>query len=228
MVPENGAKKPWEGCSICSSIPDHAYEFWKAGVCDGPGIPAVSAKLAIIGAPYFDDSTSGSNSCIKRCPECGTAYRWTTEYEYLVNGSEDDINLVRLSPEEGEKAVADVLHSVAVQKKLFQVEGARRVHLLKTSTTNRIISEAVGYLDHGQLCHDEDITFAVPALVGAFTRHVHDAKDCYTGKQLIWMLSRYAEKSKEHAKRVFDALQGLTGKDLPPEVEELVECIKKK
>ncbi|MEX2680497.1 MAG: hypothetical protein Q6373_002780 [Candidatus Sigynarchaeota archaeon] len=228
MAPEKPNPKPWEGCSICSSIPDHSFEFWKGGESDGPGLPAASARLEIVGAPYFDDSTSGSNHCIKRCPECGTAYRWTTEYEYLVNGSEDDINLVRLSPEEGEKAVAEALHQAAVQKKLFQAEGARRVHLLKTSTIDKVISEAVGYLDHGQLCHDEDITFAVPALVAAFPRHKHDAEDCYTGKQLIWALSRYAEKSKEHAKLVLDAVQGLAGQDVPPEIDELVARIKKK
>jgi hypothetical protein len=222
------APKPWETCSICNSIPDASSQFVKGGEYDGPGLPAASLKLEIVGAPYFDDSTSGSNRCIKRCPECGTAYRWSNEYEYLVNGSEDDINLVRLPPDEGEKAIAEALHQVDVQKKLFQVEGARRVHLLKTSTIDRVISEAVGYLEHGQLCHDEDISFAVPALVDAFPRHKHDAKDCYTGKQLIWTLSRYAEKSREHANRVLDALQGLAGKGLPPEVDELVAHIKKK
>jgi hypothetical protein len=195
----------------------------KGGQSDGPGLPAASLKLEIVGAPYFDDSTSGSNQCIKRCPECGTAYRWSNEYEYLVNGSEDDTNLIRMDPEEGGKAVADTIHSAAVQRKVFQVEGVRRVHLLKTSTAAGVLDEAAGYLDHHRICYKEDITFAIPALVGALVRHQHKAEKCNAGQRLFWVLSGYALDSEEHSCLVLDTLQGFAGKPFPPEVDELVK-----
>lgn len=56
-----------------------------------------SRGLAILGAPIFDDSTGGSNWCLKRCPACGALYEWRHEYTYLVNGaSEDDTYVTRL------------------------------------------------------------------------------------------------------------------------------------
>jgi hypothetical protein len=227
MAKNIDSTKDWKDCKTCGSIPAASSQFVKGGEFDGPGLPSASITLEIVGAPFFDDSTSGSNSCIKRCPECGSVFRWANEYEYLVNGSEDDTSLVRLSREEGEKAVADTLHAVDVKKKLFQVEGTRRVHLLKHSTVDKVISEAAGYLEHGQLCYNEDLTFAVPAMVGALVRHEHNTAKCYTGMQLFWSLSRYAGMSKGRAKAVLDSLQGFTDKPLPPEVEELVVICKK-
>jgi hypothetical protein len=228
MAKEPAAGKDWKDCKTCGTIPAASSEFVKGGESDGPGLPASSLKLEIVGAPYFDDSTSGSNSCTKRCPECGSVFRWANEYEYLVNGSEDDTTLVRLGPEEGAKAEAEALHRAEVQKKLFQVEGTRRMHLLKTSTVAGVIDEAAGYLDHGQICHKEDITFAIPALVGALARHGHKSKNCNPGQRLFWVLSGYTWKSKEHAKRVLNALEAFVDKPHPPEIDELIaQCEKK-
>jgi hypothetical protein len=210
-------------CSICGSIPASSSQFVKGGEFDGPGLPAAALKLDIVGAPYFDDSTSGSNSCIKRCPQCGSIFRWKNEYEYLVNGSEDDTSLVRLSIEEGAKAEADALHVAEIQKKLFQVEGVRQVHLLKTSTAASVLEEVAGYLDHHRICYKEDITFAIPALIGALVRHEHKAAKCNAGQRLFWVLSGYALDSEEHSRLVLDTLQGFASKPFPPEVEDLVK-----
>lgn len=215
--------KPWESCSICSSIPDASSELVKGGESDGPGLPTASLKLEIVGAPYFDDSTSGSNRCFKRCPECGSMFRWENEYEYLVNGSEDDTSLIRLELEDGKKALADTLHEVAVRRKVFQVEGVRRVHLLKTTTSASVIDEAAGFFDHHQICYKEDITFAIPALIGALVRHEHRAEKCNAGQRLFWALSGYARESKEHSRLVLDTLQSFAGKPFPPEVDELMK-----
>ena len=43
---------------------------------------------------------------LKQCPECGTYYLYRTDYEYLVNGSEDEEVLTRLKPEEATEYLA--------------------------------------------------------------------------------------------------------------------------
>ena len=37
---------------------------------------------------------------VRRCPRCGTFYRYDCTYEYLVNGSEDEETLERMTPGE--------------------------------------------------------------------------------------------------------------------------------
>jgi len=37
---------------------------------------------------------------LKQCPNCGAYYLYHTDYEYLVNGSEDEEHLVRLTAEQ--------------------------------------------------------------------------------------------------------------------------------
>lgn len=228
MATNQPPRKDWKDCKTCGTIPAVSSEFVKGGQSDGPGLPAASLALEIVGAPYFDDSTSGSNSCIKRCPECGSIFRWANEYEYLVNGSEDDTTLVRLGPDEGAKAEAEALRVVEIKKKQFQVEGARRVHLLKTTASSAVIDEAAGYLDHHQIVYKEDITFAVPALVNALVRHEHQEQKCPHGQRLLWVLRGYAWKSSEHARRVLDALNPFLYELVPPEVQELLSQCKKK
>lgn len=52
--------------------------------------PDAYASLEILGAPVFDDSTGGSNWCLKRCRLCGRLFDWEHEYTYLVNGASED------------------------------------------------------------------------------------------------------------------------------------------
>lgn len=40
---------------------------------------------------------------LQQCPECKTCYLYQTDYEYLVNGSEDEETLIRLTPAEAEE-----------------------------------------------------------------------------------------------------------------------------
>lgn len=55
------------------------------------------ASTLIVAAPFFDDSTGGSNACLQICPACRTLFDWRHEYTYLVNGaSEDDTYVTRL------------------------------------------------------------------------------------------------------------------------------------
>lgn len=49
------------------------------------------------------DLTPGARSRelqLRQCPECRTYYLYRTDYEYLVNGTEDDQYLARLSEAE--------------------------------------------------------------------------------------------------------------------------------
>nr|MDO8080521.1 hypothetical protein [Candidatus Freyarchaeota archaeon] len=63
-----------KNCSICRNIPPSSSEFWKGGELQSGGLPGAEIKLEVVGSPYYDDSTSYTHGCIKRCPECGTVY----------------------------------------------------------------------------------------------------------------------------------------------------------
>ncbi len=76
-------------CSICREIPASTHEFWK----------------------------DRRHSCVKRCPECGAAYDWSMEYEFLVPRSEDFISLTRLGNAEGVEAVRRALTSGCIRRR---------------------------------------------------------------------------------------------------------------
>nr|MDO8114847.1 hypothetical protein [Candidatus Sigynarchaeota archaeon] len=222
----------WKSCSICRPIPAASSEFWKGGETEGPGLPANSIKLEIIGWPYYDDSTSSSNSCIKRCPECGTCYQWSTEYEYLVNGSEDDIHLTRLSDEEGNKAVKLVLEAVDRAKQKFHNDGQACIPLLdafdKTSGVVEVkkVTNASRFFYHYQLVYREDISFAIPALVKALLNHNHTPPKCDVGRELYWVLRDFANKAPANKKRILTLLGDLKFQETPLEVQDLIkDCI---
>jgi len=59
-------------------------------------VPDGQAGLVIVGAPLFDDSTGGSNWCLKLCRTCGTLFEWRHEYTFLAGGSEDTTTIDRL------------------------------------------------------------------------------------------------------------------------------------
>lgn len=64
--------------------------------------------LPIVGAPHFHDG-SARDWCVKRCPLCATCYLHTSAYEYLVNGgSEDEVTVTRLAPDEAATWLARV------------------------------------------------------------------------------------------------------------------------
>lgn len=85
-------------CSICSSLADREYAYQKFGSEDGDSqLPAAAGKLIQV----RDLSPQGSRRLeLLRCPNCGTHYLYRTDYEYLVNGSEDEQFLNRLTPEQ--------------------------------------------------------------------------------------------------------------------------------
>lgn len=85
-------------CAICPSLQDEEYAFQKYGWPeDDTFLPAAAARLVTV----RDLRPSGSRALLlKRCLQCGTYYLYRTDYEYLVNGSEDEQFLTRLTPEQ--------------------------------------------------------------------------------------------------------------------------------
>jgi hypothetical protein len=60
-------------------------------------LPAAAAQLRVLRdlRPY------GSRKLqLQQCPECGTYYLYRTDYEYLVNGSEDKEYVTRLTDQQ--------------------------------------------------------------------------------------------------------------------------------
>ncbi len=220
------AVEKYKTCSICRNIPSSAAEFWKGGELQGDGLPGAERALKVVGSPYYNDSTSHTNSCIKRCPECGTIYQWEIEYEYLVNGSEDYITLTRLSEAEGEKAVQRVLKEVKRAKKKFRDDAQAHLQALDQLANQKQIQKAADYFYHHQLVYKEDISFAVPALTKALEKHSHTAPKCDVGRSLFWVLLEFADNDETHKQQLLDLLQAVDPNKNPPEVQELIQYCK--
>ncbi len=89
---------PHRHCSLCSSILDEEYAFQKYGHAeDDSALPAEASRLVLVKDLR---PSSGRALHLKQCPECGTYYLYRTDYEYLVNGSEDEQFLTRLTSDQ--------------------------------------------------------------------------------------------------------------------------------
>lgn len=88
--------KPLSQCGLCSRLPDTDYAFSKYGWPDHDvSMSPDSHHLMDVdkGKPGYDDRHH-----LLQCPECGTYYQYDYTYEYLVNGSEDEETITRLTP----------------------------------------------------------------------------------------------------------------------------------
>ena len=97
MDPRNN-DAPHLHCPTCSTLSDQEYAYQKYGSEDGNSfLPAAADRLAII----RDLQPWGSRSLqLRQCQQCGTYYLYRTDYEYLVNGSEDEQFLTRLAADQ--------------------------------------------------------------------------------------------------------------------------------
>ncbi len=89
---------PHHQCPICSGLQDQETAYQKFGWEENDThLPAAAAHLKLVRdfQPY-----SSRKRQLQQCPACGTYYLYRTDYEYLVNGSEDEESLTRLSPEQ--------------------------------------------------------------------------------------------------------------------------------
>lgn len=95
---------PREPCEICDTLSDVETSYSKYGwpEDDRPLPPAASRLVPAEPASGYD----AERDHVKRCPICGTCYHYRWSYEYLVNGSEDEEELRRITPEEAESLLA--------------------------------------------------------------------------------------------------------------------------
>lgn len=103
--PENNA--PYKQCTICSSLLDQEYASQKYGWEQyDTHLPAAAGRLDVVRdfRPYDSRALQ-----LKQCSECSTYYLYKTDYEYLVNGSEDEEFLTRLTQDQA----ADYLNQPA-------------------------------------------------------------------------------------------------------------------
>jgi hypothetical protein len=86
-------------CRICSQLADYERGFQRRGhEEEDTFLPAAADSLEVA----RDLKPGGGNRLLqlKQCPECGTYYRYETDYEFLLFGSEDEQKLTRLTEEE--------------------------------------------------------------------------------------------------------------------------------
>jgi len=85
-------------CSNCSQLGDMEWASQKYGwEDDDTTLPSASKELVVV-----RDLKPNSSRALQlwQCPKCLTYYRFESDYEYLVNGSEDEQSLKRLNAEE--------------------------------------------------------------------------------------------------------------------------------
>ncbi len=83
-------------CEICSKLAEVETTFYKYGSEDlTRSFPPEVARLE-----QFQKASTydGERHHARRCPICGIFYQYDASYEYLVNGSEDEEELIRLTP----------------------------------------------------------------------------------------------------------------------------------
>lgn len=94
--PKNNS--PGKQCNICSGLSEQEYAYQKYGwEQDNSYLPVAASFLIIVRdfQPY-----SSRKLQLRQCPECGVYYLYRSDYEYLVNGSEDEEFLTRLNEEQ--------------------------------------------------------------------------------------------------------------------------------
>jgi len=90
--------KEYTVCPLCSSLKNLETAAQKFG-SDYPDtfLPPQAEQLKVI----FDFKPSSSRAKIlKQCPFCSTYYLYETDYEFLINGTEDEQTLTRLTHSE--------------------------------------------------------------------------------------------------------------------------------
>jgi hypothetical protein len=97
--PSNAASS--EPCALCSSLKDGEYAFQKFGAPEQDTfLPAAAGSLIMV----RDVGSRGSRELqLWQCPACSTYYLYRTDYEYLVNGTEDEQFLTRLTPDQAKE-----------------------------------------------------------------------------------------------------------------------------
>lgn len=90
-------EEPHQHCVICARLGDYESAYQKHGrEEDNTSLPAAANSLEVV--KDFKPHSSRLLQ-LKRCPQCKTYYLYRTDYEFLVNGSEEEDYLTRLTDE---------------------------------------------------------------------------------------------------------------------------------
>ncbi len=101
---ENSKTQNLAFCAVCSQLKEAEYASQKYGWPENDTfLPAASTSLVEVRELKPVDSRTLH---LWQCPHCGTYYLYKTDYEYLVNGTEDEQSLIRLSPEQAAQYLA--------------------------------------------------------------------------------------------------------------------------
>jgi hypothetical protein len=150
-------------------MPDRCRTFTKGGETQIDTVPPSAARLVVVGAPFYNMSTGGSNWCLLQCPSCGTYYDWDFEYEYLVNGSEDDTNITRLSPIAGARKADLVARHVAGSREKFGEWSPPQADALLHSPDAEVVRKAANWLFMA-VESGNDLTPLLPQVLEAMKR----------------------------------------------------------
>lgn len=127
---------PFSSCEICSHLADEDCAMQKYGASeDDSFLSPYSEKLEWLEPPPHDSRFIA----LKRCPVCETYYRYELDYEYLVNGSEDEETLTRLTPTEARKHLTKKKYEQLIEnleKELTSPLEAQRYYAAKSMATH--------------------------------------------------------------------------------------------
>jgi hypothetical protein len=111
-------------CEVCSHLGDVEYASSKYGSEDGDtSLPTEASRLVAA----EEDPGGSRRRFVKRCPVCGTFYLYETDYEYLVNGSEDSEQLTRLTPDEACRYMTPEAHGALIARMRGDLESAQAI-----------------------------------------------------------------------------------------------------
>ena len=97
MTTDSNKAALYADCRICSSLADCESAYQKYGHAeDDTYLPAAANSLQVV--RDFKPHSSRKLQ-LQQCPQCATYYLYRTDYEFLVNGSEDEEELTRLTDE---------------------------------------------------------------------------------------------------------------------------------
>ena len=110
---------PISDCEICSHLGEVETSFDKYGWEEMTRpLPVEAGRLIELkDAPAYKE-----NDHIEQCPICGTYYHYRFTYEYLVNGSEDEAALTRLTPTDVRELLPDGEYErlIAIQQQYLE------------------------------------------------------------------------------------------------------------
>ena len=97
MTTDSDQAAQYSDCSICSLLAAYESAYQKYGHAeDNTYLPAAANSLQVV--RDFKQHSSRKLQ-LQQCPQCATYYLYRTDYEFLVNGSEDEEELTRLTDE---------------------------------------------------------------------------------------------------------------------------------